>query len=406
MPDQALARGAPAQERALVEHVERLGKFRSGRLAVHIQLSRLSRAYKRDHYISMAIDVFETSVSRLEGQLFILKNNDLVFIARESPFAALDKAVNQIRVLFSDPVFQEKEPEGFCVWYRLDNDYAELLAAAKRLLHDAEQARIDYVRDTYEMGRPIGPDVLARLEQSLSKVDMTNIARRQMACTLIEGQPPQPLFEEIYVSIADLQNIVTPGINLLANIWLFQYLTHTLDKRIMLMLMRDGIPTDRPFSINLNVATILSPEFRRFDSIISPQLRGRLVIEFNKIDVFSDMGAFLFARDYLRERGFRLCLDRLTHLTLPYYDRMKLGFDLIKIQWMPDSIDNMLPEMIPEVRRIIMDAGQSRAILCRCETARAIEIGQKLGIVMFQGRYVDRVYQQHRIASAAMPQNF
>jgi EAL domain-containing protein (putative c-di-GMP-specific phosphodiesterase class I) len=404
MPDNA-AHTPPSQEIAFLDHVERLDKHRAGRLAVHIRLSRLARRHQRDHYIRMAADMFENSVKALDGQMFALKNNDLVFVARGAPFPALDRAVNRLRALFGeDPIFEYKDqhPETFCSWYRLDTDFEALREDAREALRIAEQADIDYNRPDPTLGlTPIRADLLARLEQNLAHLDVTNMARRQTVCTMIPGQAPQALFEEIYVSIADLQARATPGVDLLADPWLFQYLTQTLDKRLMATLIRNGVPADRPFSINLNVASILSPDFRRFDEIVTPQLRGRLVIELNKLDVFADMGAYLFARDYLHERGFRLCLDGLTHLTLPYYDRARLGFDLIKIHWTPDSIDDVLPEMMPGLHRIVMEAGQARTILTRCETQRAVEIGQQLGIVMFQGRFIDRAWAARKAAPSA-----
>jgi EAL domain-containing protein (putative c-di-GMP-specific phosphodiesterase class I) len=342
----------------------------------------------------MAADMFESNVKPLEGNLFNLRNYDLVFVAREAPPAALEHAVNRLQTLFAeDPIFASKDakPEVFCSWYSLDSDYDAVLADARESLRAADQTEVDYNRtEQNNVLKPIRAEMVGRLEQILANLDISGMARRQTVCTMIPGQPSQTLFEEIYISIADLQKQATPGIDLLANPWLFQHLTHTLDKRLMAALIKGTMAVDRPFSINLNVASILSPEFRNFDDIVTAQLRGRLVIELNKLDVFADMGAYLFARDYLHERGFRLCLDGLTHMTLPYYDRAKLGFDLIKMYWPPDSLDDMRPETIAELRRAVMEAGQARTILCRCETHRAVEIGQQLGIVMFQGRYVDR----------------
>ena len=402
MPDNPPSR-VLAQEKALIDCIERLDKQHADRIGMHIRISRLSQTYRRPHYIRMATDMFESSVRAFEGQLFVLHNHDLVFIARATPQAALDKAVERLRVLFSeDSLFLRRETaEPFCLRYRLDTDYDKFLTAARGMLHEEEQALADYDRkDGVEGLTPIQPELLARLEHALNKADFTNVARRQTVCTLIADQAPQPLFEEIYVSISDLQRAVTPGIDLTANPWLFQYLTQTLDKRLMAILMKDGAAGDKPFSINLNVASVLSPEFRRFDETVSPKLRGRLAIEFNKLDVFADMGSFLFARDYLHERGYRLCLDGLTHLTLPYYDRARMGFDLIKIYWMPEGIGEMQADMIPAMRASVIEAGQARTILCRCENKRAVEMGQQLGIVMFQGRYLDRLLAASRTVTA------
>lgn len=394
----------PPQESMLLDLIQRLDRFRSGRVAVHLHLSELSSAYRQDKYTRIAVDSFSTFINGFEGQLFQLDNGDVFFIAKDVTITILEAIVDRIKILFSqDPLletFTIKGQSKFCSFYELETDYDELqtmvmdyyMKAAKNIaLKNSATA------STATISTPVQPQLLSRLEQSLETVDVTNIARRQTVCTLIDDTNPQPLFEEIYISIGDLQNIVAPGTNIASNTWLFRYLTQTLDHRIMLMLIRDGVTSTRPFSLNLNVSTILTPDFAKFEAAITPQLRGRLVIEMNKLDVFADMGDFLFARDYLHDHGFRLCLDGLTHHTLPYYNRIQLGFDLIKLNWTPNSLDDMLPSMMPEVRNLIMETGQAHTILCRCDDDHAIQVGHDLGIVMFQGRQVDKLMTAARI---------
>ena len=396
----------PSQELMLLDLVQRLERLRAGRIGIHLHFSKLSRAYSRERYLRIAVDSFATFVSGFEGQLFQLENGDVFFLAKDATGTMLEASVERVRMLFSlDPLFETSTPRGgsaFSTWYDLEKDYDKLLEVARDLLRQAERKRAFDTLSNEKIVKkptPLAPDILGKLEQSLETVDVTNIARRQTVCTLIDDAPPQPLFEEIFISIEDLQNIVIPGIDISTNTWLFRYLTQTLDRRIMLMLIRDGVMSSRPFSLNLNVSTILTSDFARFEEIITPQLRGRLVIEMNVLDVFSDVEAFLFARDYLHDHGFRLCLDGLTHHTLPFYNRSKLGFDLVKIFWSPAALEDILPSMIPEVRNIVMETGQANTILCRCDNEDAIRLGQDLGIVMFQGRQVDRRLTAARISA-------
>lgn len=397
----------PSREMQLLDYIQRLDKLRSGRLAVHIHLSRLSMAYNRDRYLQIAAESFASYVAGIEGEIFPLEDGDIFFVAKDVTPTILESAVDRIKVLFSqDPLLETTDSTGkpsFFTFYNLETQYDDFLVLAQRLSAESEQkksARMYTQLQDDGVPLPIEPQLLSKLEQTLDTVDVTNISRRQLVCTLIDEAGPQPVFEEIFVSINDLRDIVTPGIDLISNTWLFRHLTHALDKRIMHMLIRDGVRTTRPFSINLNVSSVLTQEFKKFEAAIAPQLRGRLVIELNKLDVFSDMGAFLFARDYLHDHGFRLCLDGLTHHTLPYYNRQKLGFDLMKLYWTPSALDTMLPSQTPEIRNVIMDTGQANTILCRCDDERAIETGQNLGLVMFQGRQVDKLLALSRMPSA------
>lgn len=386
----------PSQETMLADLVQRLGRLRAGRIAIHLHFSKLSSAYNRERYLRIATDSFAALVSGFEGHLFQLANGDVFFIAKDVTLTILEASVARIQNLFSqDPLLESFTIKGesqFCTWYDLEKDYDSLLLEAHEIVKQAESEKTQAARTVVSPDIvPIRPEILSRIEHSLETVDVTNIARRQTVCTLIDDMIPQPLFEEIFISIGDLQNIVAPDINIGSNTWLFRYLTQTLDHRVMLMLIRDGVTSTRPFSLNLNVNTILTPDFAKFEATITPQLRGRLVIELDKLDVFSDMGAFLFARDYLHDHGFRLCLDGITHHNLPYFNRDTLGFDLIKLNWTPNSFDDMLPSMMPAIRKLVMEAGQAHTILCRCDDERAINLGHELGIVMFQGRQVDRL---------------
>ncbi|MGH6961768.1 MAG: hypothetical protein ACREE7_14905, partial [Dongiaceae bacterium] len=112
--------------------------------------------------------------------------------------------------------------------------------------------------------------------------------------------------------------------------------------------------------------------------------RGTVVLEFHKIDVFADLGSYLYVRDYARKRGYRICLDGLSHLSLPFMDRADLGLDLMKIYWTADMPDDRL-----HLRKLVEHAGEHRVILCRCDNEQAIEYGRSIGISLFQGKQVD-----------------
>jgi EAL domain-containing protein (putative c-di-GMP-specific phosphodiesterase class I) len=193
----------------------------------------------------------------------------------------------------------------------------------------------------------------------------------------------------MFVSIDDLGQTLMPGVSIAADPWLFQRLTRTLDGRVLRQVTHDYAKTERAFSLNLNVATVLSPDFRRFEQTIGLGVRGRLIVEFQHIDVFSDMPAYLFAREYLREVGFKICIDGLNHLTLPFIDREKLGLDLLKMHWSDDLLAGMGPDSITALEQSVRNAGVARIIMCRCESERALKIGHNMGISLFQGRHID-----------------
>jgi EAL domain-containing protein (putative c-di-GMP-specific phosphodiesterase class I) len=141
-------------------------------------------------------------------------------------------------------------------------------------------------------------------------------------------------------------------------------------------------------SVNLNISTLLSPEFMAFDDAVIASMRGSIVIELQKVDIFSDLNDYMFARDFAKERGYRICIDGLTHETLPFVDREKLGADMVKLIWNSDIIDNVGPK---RAKRLIKRAGASKVIFCRCDEEAAVEFGQEIGVNMFQGRFIENL---------------
>lgn len=388
-------------ELELLKYAERLGRQGYiGRVALHLQFSALRSAYQKPEYLDIATRIFADQIGAYGGRYYKLRNGDLVYIAREATAAVLTQITDRILLLFAaDPVGStgDSTPDIYAC-FNLETDYGRFLALCRTLYEAAEERHhtenLLAQLVLHPTPQPLNLQELVRLEERLSERDITPAIHKQTICALLPRSQPEALFDEIFVSLNDLCTLTGMHVNLHADLWLFRYLTALLDQQIMAALVRPDTTHSRPFSLNLNVSSILTPAFQRFNDSISRQLRHKLVIEFNKIDVFGNMGAFLFVRDYLHERGYRICLDGLTHHTIPYYHRKKLGFDLLKIYWSPDSLNQITNSGVAGVKDWIKDAGHERVILCHCDSAEAITIGQNLGIVMFQGREIDRMMAQ------------
>jgi hypothetical protein len=85
-----------------------------------------------------------------------------------------------------------------------------------------------------------------------------------------------------------------------------------------------------------------------------------VVLEFQKIDAFSDLGAYRYVRDHAHKLGYRICLDGVSHLSLPMVDRAEMGLDFVKIAWTND-----MPEDNQSLRKHVERIGAKRIVLCR-----------------------------------------
>jgi hypothetical protein len=337
----------------------------------------------------------------MQGQLFVLSNSDLMLIYKAQAQDEVESAVVKLRFLFSDdPLVREEQlapHAAFCTWYSLDREFDLLLTLAQKMAQEensrhaaaSEASAVSRFQIQKPQGSPFTPELLIRVEAALGQADLANLIRRQAVCAMVGKAPPQAVFHELFISIADLRQTLFPTVNVNSNPWLFQQLTETLDRRVLSMLNKhDDRTLEGDISINLNVSTILGPEFLVFDDNVKAGMRGTIVLELQKVDIFADLGGYLFARDFAHDRGYRICIDGLSHAQLPFVDRERLGADLIKLVWDPALADEK-DTKIDVLRRI----GVTRIILCRCDNPASVEFGHSLGITLFQGRYIESLIQ-------------
>ncbi len=393
----------PSQEKLLIDYVRRLEKLKDGRGLAHIHLSQLRPFNRRDQHIRTAAGNFDQLVKDMQGQLFTLKNSDLFFFFKNDVKGQVETIVQKIRFLFGDdPLVEEEGKDGreFATWYDANAQYEDVVQLVQGLV-DAEEKRQTEVRNRMDArqrlkekqkkGEPLTPSVLAKVEESLSRADLSNLVRRQFICRVDSKMVPEQLFSELFISIQDLRETILPGVNLVSNRWLFQHLTETLDRRVLSMLMKtDAVSISGDISFNINIRTLLSDQFQIFDDNLSAARRGAIVIELQKEDIFSDLSSYLFAREFVQTKGYRLCLDGLTMETLQVIDRERLGADLAKIVWHPNLADAG-DEVQAVIKKLIERDGPEKWILCRCDNREAIDFGRSVGIDQFQGRFVENL---------------
>jgi len=396
-------RNLPSQENLLLDYIHRLEGHKKGRRVVHIHLSELRPFNRRDQHIRMAANNFDALIADLHGQLFTMKNSDIFFIFKEAVLGDVETLVQKVKFLFDDdPLIADADKHNlpFATWYNADDDFESILnlvqsiAQAEKKRQSVVRARMDAraaLKAKQQQGEPMTPDVLSRLESALSRADLSNLVRRQFICNVDSKMVPEQLFSELFISIKDLRETMLPGVNVTANRWLFQHLTETLDKRMLSMLTKnDGVSISGDISFNVNIATLLSQEFQIYDDNVAASRRGTMIIELQKEDIFSNLPSYLFAREMVQDKGYRVCMDGMTLDTLAMINFGRLGADLCKLIWHPDLVDG--GEVVHQMLRgVIEKIKPEKLILCRCDNREAIDFGRSLGINLFQGRYVENL---------------
>ena len=119
------------------------------------------------------------------------------------------------------------------------------------------------------------------------------------------------------------------------------------------------------------------------------------MVELQIVDVLADFGAYLFAREFLRDRGYRVCLDGLSALSLPAIDHEALRVDLVKLWWSGETSHGTDERDGARTKEAVARLLPERVILSHCDNEQAVAFGRSLGITLFQGHQVDHLLKNH-----------
>lgn len=395
-------------EEILLDFVTRLDRHRAGRLACELHVNLLRPYHQLPHHMRIVRKILEPLIRRFDAGIYEMHNRNVIVAARDAGPGDIEPYVLQVRSLFAeDPLFGGPDEGRFCAWYNLEDDYDALLGRVRQL-NDGRKlapdglapAALDGMAELAFVGAAVRPTHIEQIERAIEHADLANILRRQEVCAIAPGMPPAPMFHELYFSMYYLAQTLLPGHNVTSDDFLFRHLTRALDRRMLaLMMQRELFHMLRKAALNLNVRTVLSAEFMEFDRVTNVKDRGTLAVELPALDIMNDPNEYLFARDFLKERGYKIIIDCVKHLNLPLIDRDWLGFDFVKITWTQSLYDDAGGQRGETLKGAVHRIGRDRVILCRVDSEDALKAGEALGITLYQGRLIDRLSGARTAAS-------
>jgi EAL domain-containing protein (putative c-di-GMP-specific phosphodiesterase class I) len=332
-----------------------------------------------------------------------MASGDVVLLLRTDRSERLEDLARQVCETFPSDPAAHVGPEGLVELMDLEADLPRLRQMARAW---EAAARTQARREALGAGpgglRPMTPAVLGQVCEAIGRGDVSSLVRRQPVALWLDGAPPQPIFWEIYASIADLGKAVAPDTDLASDRWLFQHLTSALDRRVLAMLPRANDQSlMAKVSLNLNLSTVLSSVFLDFDRQLRMAARGTICVELQALDVLADMRGFAVARALLHGRGYKICIDNLDPLNAPMASRRALGFDLAKVAFGEELEPGAEGVHAERLAAWIAETGPERVILSRVETPEMVAAGRRIGMNLFQGRYVDMELGAARLRAGA-----
>jgi hypothetical protein len=348
------------------------------RRALLLRLSQLPEDLARPHHLRLARSALDPLAFADRAHLFNLPNGDIAIVWRGEAAAALRASLDAVLHLFADEAERLPNPAALILAFRLPEQAEALLQAVEDLPPPGKDGGAGNGSSGAAASDPLDPQALAALEGALAQADVSRFVRRRQICERLPEGGFQLRWEKRALSVAEIAEALVPERAVRADPWLFRRLTRTLDRRMLSLLAApQELRGVGPFGLNLNVASILSPEFLRFDGSLPATLRGQVVIDLLPADIMADPAAFLFARDFARDRGYRLLLRGVTADLMEVLPLRRIGLDLVRLRWSPE-----LARLDPD--QTLPDAG--RTVLGRADTAEALAWGRDQGIRLYQGR--------------------
>lgn len=408
-------RDTQTREAKLLDQLKRVRHDPLGYFAVHVHLSKLRPGNRQQHFLDIANRSFDDFVANNDAMLYALYNADIVLICRNVPIDDVDPVIEKVRGLFPEDPLTEAPlgsfEDRFSTWYDLTQpeDLKTLtsacadIAAAADVQREEDRKAAAVAQSQADQGKPLAPDNLAAINQKMKTTQIADLIRSQAAYRVIPGKKGEVVFREFFIAMAELKKRVAPNVNFFSSPWLFQYLTETLDKRMLAVIgKRNPATAPDSISLNLNIGTVMSREFQAFHEAMEEHA-SKFIIEMQVIDIFSDMNAYRLARDMLRERGYRILIDGLNPLAINFFDPAYMQADYLKIAWGPEFVGDEQDEKVAEMRRIVSHAGKDGVVLARVDSQDAIRWGAQLGISRYQGYFIDKLVQAMKAQSQPKP---
>jgi len=338
------------------------------RHALIMRLSNLPSDLCRPHHVRLARVAAEPLEACDRARVFYPSQADTVIVWRGEAGPLLGRVRAAVAHLFSDLL--DGETAGLTRHLTLPRDGMILRGLLPSTAHP--------IPPTVDPDRkpPIKLAALARLEARLADADIARLTCRRPVRRLSRDGEARLAWEERTLSLPELGAALLPEFDLRADPWLFRRLTRSLDRRMLTLLATSGELTDAPpFSLNLTVGSLLSPEFQRFDTALPRHLRGQVIVELQPAEIMADPARFIVARDICRARGFRMLIRLSAPSQVALLPIVRLGVDLVRLRW-SEALEDWVPPASLDLKTLVLGRAGGR-------DARAW--GQANGITLFGG---------------------
>lgn len=370
-------------EKYLLTALDRVAKNALGYAVLYINISKLKPKNRHPEFVKIIAMLFESIIGAAKGSMYILSNGDIAILSKNITPSEIDEAVKKLRAgLAADPVLSH-DSQDFALVYSFPRDFFSFYGKIEKMVQENKEAETEEL----PVKEPIEAEDMDKIISTLDDIDMAELVKRQSVMR-VHNNEFTDLMQEFFVAVKDLSRYFGDNKDLVANRWLFQYLTQVLDKKTLAAFASAEI-TEWPekISLNLNLSSVFSKEFVEFaKNFLKPA--QQIIVEVQMMDILNNLNLYHEVKDILHKGGHKLLIDSLSPASLSMLNLDKLAPDMIKIFWEPllvydtdnQSLKNAVEYMKPE-----------NVILAKCDGSEAMRWGLSYGLNTFQGPYIDEI---------------
>lgn len=337
-------------------------------------------------------EVFLNFAHARGAHVFRLSPLDTAILIKLQEFNRLETAVDlKVDVM---RVVQHRLPEYFS---KIDQGRLIRSIDLNAKLQTAVRFLETYVDRSKETGtdekgeRVLSTNDIQKLREALRKLGPKEFAKRyirsQTAVVAVPGDRPKPVMTEYYVGLDLLKQNILRGVQISGAGNIFNQLTLTFDQALLYCFKAMELER-RKTSLNMNVETVFTNAFENFLRDGGDHGLNEVVLEFRQENVFQHFNQFQAASDLILSRGGTIAIDNVQPETLGFVNLHRLNVKMAKIMWRAESEDVLL-QAKDDIRA--MQEGGTVMVLAHVDDQQAIRVGQRLGISMFQGYFVDKM---------------
>ncbi|MGE4062048.1 MAG: EAL domain-containing protein [Rhodospirillaceae bacterium] len=272
--------------------------------------------------------------------------------------------------------------------YDLVNNYRSAADRVAKYAELAQRSAADQEQGDKQL-RPLTTgdikNVMKAYEKFGNEKFIKAFVREQDIVMHVQGKPIERVLTEYFISMDLLRKPLFVDVEMRGSGRLFNEFTLVLDQ-ILLQAFDHMHTKGGRCSINLNVESVFTEQFESFIERTPEAVLKEVVFEFRQSNIVENFDEFQVARGLIKSKGATIAVDQIFPQTVGLVDLDYIGASIAKIHWR-NGAEDILKERERAVKYLI-DCNVL-PVLIRVDNERALEVGDRMGINLFQGFLID-----------------